>query len=86
MLILGGTSEAVALAEALASQDDLHVINSLAGRTRSPRQLPGEVRIGGFGGVPGLVAFLEDRGINAVVDATHPFATAMSAHADMACR
>ncbi|MGI9436806.1 MAG: cobalt-precorrin-6A reductase [Geminicoccaceae bacterium] len=86
MLILGGTSEAAALAEALASQDDLHVINSLAGRTRSPRLLPGEVRIGGFGGVRGLIAFLEDRGINAVVDATHPFATAMSAHADMACR
>jgi len=79
VLILGGTSEGRALAEALAG--DRTVISSLAGRTRSPLLPPGEVRIGGFGGVDGLVAFLRERHIDALVDATHPFAERISSHA-----
>jgi precorrin-6A/cobalt-precorrin-6A reductase len=57
------------------------VITSLAGRTSTPLLPPGEVRVGGFGGVEGLVAFLREREIGAVVDATHPFAAIMTGHA-----
>jgi precorrin-6A/cobalt-precorrin-6A reductase len=78
VLILGGTSEARALAGALPGHT---VISSLAGRTSSPLLPAGEVRIGGFGGVDGLAAFLRERRIDAVVDATHPFAARISAHA-----
>ena len=86
LLILGGTSEAAALAGALCSNESLHVITSLAGRTKRPRKLPGEVRTGGFGGVSGLSTFLRERAIDAVIDATHPFAVQMSQHAADACR
>ena len=47
---------------------------------------PGEVRIGGFGGPRGLARFLSERGIDRVIDATHPFAAQISAHAEEACR
>lgn len=86
LLILGGTSEAASLALALSSDEQLHVITSLAGRTTEPRSLPGEIRVGGFGGVEGLSQFLKERAIDLVIDATHPFAKQMSWHAHLACR
>lgn len=86
LLILGGTAEAVELAAACAVRADVEVISSLAGRTRMPVLPPGEVRIGGFGGAAGLGRFLVERGIDVVIDATHPFAAQMSAHAERACR
>jgi precorrin-6A/cobalt-precorrin-6A reductase len=46
----------------------------------------GEVRIGGFGGPAGLAAYLRAERVDAVVDATHPFAARMSANAAVACR
>jgi precorrin-6A/cobalt-precorrin-6A reductase len=79
VLILGGTTEARELAGSLVA--DHRVITSLAGRVRAPAPLPGEVRIGGFGGIDGLVAYLRSSRIAAVVDATHPFAAQMTAHA-----
>ncbi|MEU4244316.1 cobalt-precorrin-6A reductase [Actinoplanes sp. NPDC026619] len=82
VLILGGTAEARALAGELA---DRHaVISSLAGRTSRPLLPAGEVRVGGFGGVEGLVAFLRERQVDALVDATHPFAARISANAAVA--
>ena len=84
VLILGGTGEARALAECL-QQDGIGFVSSLAGRVRDPRLPVGEVRIGGFGGVDGLVTFLRDHQIQAVVDATHPFAAGISANAAVAC-
>jgi precorrin-6A/cobalt-precorrin-6A reductase len=57
------------------------VISSLAGRTSAPLLPAGRVRIGGFGGVDGLVAYLREQKIAAIVDATHPFAATMTAHA-----
>jgi len=81
VLVLGGTTEGRALASACAAMPGIEVISSLAGRTRSPLLPAGEVRIGGFGGVDGLAGFLRDRGIDAVVDATHPFAATMTEHA-----
>jgi precorrin-6A/cobalt-precorrin-6A reductase len=82
ILLLGGTSEARALAELLVAEG-VHVTSSLAGRVDDPRLPVGEVRIGGFGGVDGLRAVVT--GYDAVVDATHPFARAISANAVAAC-
>ncbi len=81
ILILGGTAEANALAERLAEVGHCRVITSLAGRTTSPVLPPGEHRQGGFGGVDGLMRYLEAENVDVLVDATHPFAVRMSAHA-----
>ena len=84
VLIMGGTAEAAALAGALEGWPDFRVISSLAGRTRMPGSLPGETRMGGFGGVDGLVRYLREEAIDALIDATHPFAETMSDHAAQA--
>ncbi len=84
VLVLGGTGEARSLADRLASHG-VPVISSLAGVVSSPALPDGEVRVGGFGGVDGLVAFLRDRRVGRVVDATHPFAGQMTANAAAAC-
>jgi len=81
ILVLGGTGEARELAGELARRPDLHVVSSLAGRVRDPALPAGQVRFGGFGGVDGLVAWLRAEQIAAVVDATHPFAAAITAAA-----
>ncbi|GAA2734641.1 cobalt-precorrin-6A reductase [Streptomyces nogalater] len=81
VLILGGTTEARRLAELLHGTPGLKLTNSLAGRVASPRLPPGETRVGGFGGVGGLTAWLREHGVDAVVDATHPFATTIGFHA-----
>jgi precorrin-6A/cobalt-precorrin-6A reductase len=86
VLILGGTTEASALARYLAGRADIHAELSFAGRTRSPVAPPIPFRIGGFGGVEGLKAYLVKYRVDAVVDATHPFAAQMSRHAVAACR
>ena len=86
LLILGGTSEASALAGALQGRDDIAATLSLAGRTARPVAPPIPYRVGGFGGVEGLKAYLAAERIDAVVDATHPFAEQMSRHAELACR
>jgi len=84
VLLLGGTAEARALAAELVAAG-IPVVSSLAGRVERPRLPVGEVRVGGFGGVPGLVAYLEAAGHDVVVDATHPFARGISDHAAAAC-
>ncbi len=79
VLVLGGTGEARELARrALAG---FRVVSSLAGRVSSPKLPEGEVRVGGFGGVSGLVAYLRAERVDAVVDATHPFADRITANA-----
>ncbi|TAN66130.1 MAG: cobalt-precorrin-6A reductase [Magnetospirillum sp.] len=85
LLILGGTSEAAALARAIGDGGEVEVISSLAGRAGVP-DLPGRIRVGGFGGAEGLEAYLRAEAIDRVVDATHPFAAHISAHAETACR
>jgi precorrin-6A/cobalt-precorrin-6A reductase len=87
LLILGGTSEGAELARAVATRfgDGLEITTSLAGRTERPRPPPGHVRIGGFGGAAGLAAYLIEHGIGRLIDATHPFATRISAAAHLAC-
>jgi precorrin-6A/cobalt-precorrin-6A reductase len=81
VLILGGTAEARRLAGRLAGRADLAVTLSLAGRTARPAAQPVPVRIGGFGGAEGLAAYLSGERIGALIDATHPYAAAMSANA-----
>lgn len=81
VLILGGTTEAYALATALAGRDDLRVTTSLAGVTSEPLLPAGALRIGGFGGSAGLASWLAAEAVALVVDASHPFATAITSHA-----
>lgn len=81
ILILGGTTEASALARALDGDARFAPVLSLAGRTKSPRLPPIPYRIGGFGGVAGLVDYLRREAVEALVDATHPFAAQMARHA-----
>lgn len=83
VLVLGGTAEGRALAQALHPHVD--IVSSLAGRVPDPALPVGPVRIGGFGGVDGLRRWLRDERIDAVVDATHPFAATMTAHAAQVC-
>jgi precorrin-6A/cobalt-precorrin-6A reductase len=83
ILILGGTAEASKLASRLAAQGH-RVISSLAGRTLNPATLKGEVRIGGFGGARGLIAYIVKQEVSVLIDATHPFATQISDNAILA--
>lgn len=83
-LILGGTTEASTLARALAAAG-ADAVFSYAGRTEAPAAQPLPTRIGGFGGVDGLISYLRAEKIDAVVDATHPFAAQMSRNAIEAC-
>jgi len=86
LLILGGTAEAAALARVVSDRlgGRLEVTTALAGRTEAPGPLPGRVRIGGFGGVEGLAAYIAEAGIEVLVDATHPFADQIARHARLA--
>jgi precorrin-6A/cobalt-precorrin-6A reductase len=81
ILILGGTTEARQLAENLVGRDDIEATISLAGRTLDPKPLPLPTRIGGFGGVDGLIDYLAKENIELLIDATHPFANQISANA-----
>jgi precorrin-6A/cobalt-precorrin-6A reductase len=85
ILILGGTTEASALAGLLVGRSEFSPLLSMAGRTSDPRPLPIPTRIGGFGGLEGLARFLVQERIEAVIDATHPFAAVMSRTAAEAC-
>lgn len=81
LLILGGTAEAGELAARLAGDDRLDTVTSLAGLTRMPAAIEGQVRRGGFGGPDGLAATLTNEDYDALIDATHPFAEQIAANA-----
>ena len=81
VLILGGTTEARRLAEELDGDPALRVTSSLAGRVAAPRLPAGQVRIGGFGGPEGMARWLREHQVDALIDATHPFADTISHHA-----
>lgn len=86
VLILGGTTEASQLATLIAGDKRFDAILSLAGRTSAPKPQPLRTRTGGFGGADALARWLRDEKIEAVIDATHPFADQISANAVTACR
>ncbi len=72
ILILGGTAEARELADRLDGMGH-ETITSLAGRTSAPMRPKGALRVGKFGGIPGLVGYLRAHRIERMVDATHPY-------------
>ena len=74
------------MAERLAGRSDLDVTLSLAGRTASPARQSVPVRSGGFGGAVGLAAHLVNERIDILIDATHPYASVISANAVEAAR
>ncbi|MFF1353349.1 cobalt-precorrin-6A reductase [Streptomyces sp. NPDC058297] len=85
VLILGGTTEARRLAQALTTgHPGWRVTSSLAGRVARPVLPAGEVRTGGFGGADGLARALRELQVDALIDATHPFAGTISFHAAQA--
>ncbi|WP_374639472.1 cobalt-precorrin-6A reductase [Rhodococcus sp. ARC_M5] len=86
VLILGGTTESRVLAATLDTVQGIETITSLAGRVAEPILPVGQTRIGGFGGPDALAVWLRDNSIDVVVDATHPFASTIGAHAEQATR
>ncbi|MFD8806183.1 cobalt-precorrin-6A reductase [Streptomyces sp. NPDC059597] len=86
LLILGGTTEARELAAALATHPAVRVTTSLAGRVTRPGPLTGDTRTGGFGGPEGLSDWLRTHRVDALIDATHPFARRITTNALQAAR
>lgn len=84
LLILGGTTEASALAAWLTDRPEFNAMLSFAGTTRTPRPPPIPYRVGGFGGAQGLATFLQAGGYQRMIDATHPFAARMKRNAAQA--
>lgn len=80
VLVLGGTGEAAALAEQLTERG-YDAVLSLKGLTQPSETRPFPVRVGGFGGVAGLVEELRTDGYQLLVDASHPFVTTLAYHA-----
>lgn len=82
ILLLGGVTEALAIARTLGPQH----IYSLAGIGRVPTDLACQVRVGGYGGAEGLAQFVRAQNISLILDATHPYAAHISANAVQAAR
>jgi len=87
LLLLGGTADARKVTRILdeegllqtsnVASDRIQLIYSIAGLVRMP-QVPCEVISGGFSQYGGLKAYVEENGIDAILDVTHPFAKTMS--------
>lgn len=77
ILVLGGTGDAHRVALDLKASG-VEFIVSLAGVTRRPIERSYPVRTGGFGGVGGLIEYLDKEEIAGLIDATHPFAENIS--------
>jgi len=86
LLLLAGTSQARRLAEQLVTEARIDVIASLSGATREPATLPVPMRVGGFGGDKDQEGYIVINGFDAVVDATHPFASRISHRTYDICR
>jgi len=79
ILLLAGTAEARSIAVALSREPYVIMIMivSLARAERRPHRYGWPVRIGRWGGEEAYRAWLVREGIDAVIDATHPFADEM---------
>ena len=85
LLLLAGSGEARVIAEMLAEMKGVEGRASLAGVTRKPAEMALPTRIGGFGGEQGFDSYLSDAKVDAVLDATHPFATRITARTARIC-
>lgn len=75
ILILGGTADGRKITTLLHTQQpELNLIYSVAGLVRQP-QVPATVISGGFSQFGGMQAYCQANHIDAIVDATHPYAT-----------
>ena len=89
ILVLGGTTQAREIAQQLTLNTGLRLWYALAGRTRQPHTdgIPAHSVISGsLGGTDGLARFLRERRVDALIDATHPFAQNISRNALEAAR
>lgn len=84
VLILGGSADGFEVAELFVTRG-FDVVTSFAGRTETRRAPAGVARVGGFGGITGLAAYIAVEDFSIVIDATHPFASAIKLHAEKAC-
>lgn len=85
ILVLGGTAEAIAYTQKLIAKNiDHNIIYSLAGRTKNQPNLHCKIRIGGFGGVEGLIKFITMNHVIKIIDATHPYALQITKNATQA--
>ncbi len=84
VLVLAGSGEAKQIAAGLA-ETGIAAITSLAGTTRHPADQGLPVRVGGFGGADGFRAYLNEAGITAVLDATHPYAARITKRTAAIC-
>jgi len=89
VLILGGITESKELAQQLIN-NGMDVIYSIAGLVRTP-VLNCKIHSGGFSdwkrdGVEGMVAYISEKKIDLIIDATHPYAAKISANAVTACK
>ena len=86
VLLFAGTTEATQIAETLVCDYHVDVLSSLAGVTTEPVKRFGRVRSGSFGGTEGLIRHLRTQPVDAIVDATHPFAAVMPFHVAAAAK
>lgn len=86
VLLLAGTSEAADIAKHMVGNERVSATASLAGVTRAPKDLGLPMRIGGFGGAEEFAAYLKDKNVDIVIDATHPFASRMTQRTVRICR
>lgn len=82
ILLLGGVTEALAIARTLGPQH----IYSLAGVGRVPTDLTCRLKVGGYGGAEGMAHYIQEHGVDLLLDATHPYAAQISHNAARAAR
>ncbi len=84
LLLLGGTSDARHLADKLHNQG-ITLIYSVAGLVRMP-DVSCEIITGGFRQFGGLLKYIQQQNISAILDVTHPYAQTMSSTAVTAAK
>ncbi|SHN08300.1 precorrin-6A/cobalt-precorrin-6A reductase [Pseudomonas asturiensis] len=82
ILLLGGITEALAIARTLGPEH----IYSLAGVGRVPTDLTCQLKVGGYGGSEGMAQYIREQGVDLLLDATHPYAAQISHNAALAAK
>ncbi len=85
VLVLAGTEEARKLCHELRKTEGLEVVASLFQETLNSTY-PVPVITGGFGGVEGLIEYIQNENIHLLIDATHPFSEKINSNALSAAR